>query len=434
MKAGIGWSPNSVGGFATIILCRTFHTFALQSDELALKILQVVPFFPPAYSFGGPAKMAYQIARELVKRNHEVTVYTSDAKDLESRLEVAPKNLIDGIRVHYFRNLAMLLVRKSKLFITPQLFSVAKDEIQKYDVIHLHEYRTFQNIVVHHYAKKYGVPYVFQARGSLPRMFAKQRMKWLYDGLFGHGVLKDASKVLAFSSTEAKQYAGMCVPKNKIELVPNGIDLSEYDNLPPKGSFRRKFGISEDTRIILYLGRIHRIKGIDTLVKAYAYLAKNANHRNVRLVIAGPDDGYLGELESLIDSLKLFNKPLLVGPLYDKNKLEAYVDADVFVLPSIYEAFPNVMLELYACSKPVIASRIESLQDIVVHGKTGFLFEKSNANELAHYLNRALTNPSDFEKMGHEARRFVENRFSIDIVMDKLELLYEDVKDRTLNT
>lgn len=103
-----------------------------------MRILQVVSCFPPAYAFGGPVKVAYQIAGELVKRKHEVVVYTSDAKDLWSRLSIDPVEVVDGIRVHYFRNLALTTVRRSKLFITPRVVSRAREEVESFDVIHFH--------------------------------------------------------------------------------------------------------------------------------------------------------------------------------------------------------------------------------------------------------------------------------------------------------
>ncbi|MBO3810151.1 MAG: glycosyltransferase, partial [Candidatus Brockarchaeota archaeon] len=113
-----------------------------------MKILQVVPYFPPAYAFGGPVKAAYQISRELVKRGHEVIVYTTDVKDFESRLGINSYTTLDGIEVRRFRNISLTSIKKLKLFITPHLVSCAKKEVKDFDVIYLHEYRTFQNIVM----------------------------------------------------------------------------------------------------------------------------------------------------------------------------------------------------------------------------------------------------------------------------------------------
>jgi len=150
---------------------------------ITLKILFVIPYFYPAEFFGGPVKVAFDLCRELVKRDHEVVVYTSDAKNLNSRIDTM-HNQIDGIHVHYFRNMSMFLVRQSKLFVTPSLSKTMASELKSFDVVHVHEYTTFQNIVVHKFAEKYGIPYVLQAHGSLPhigRRFrnAIRRFFWL---------------------------------------------------------------------------------------------------------------------------------------------------------------------------------------------------------------------------------------------------------------
>jgi glycosyltransferase involved in cell wall biosynthesis len=392
-----------------------------------MKILQVVPYFPPAYAFGGPVKATYQISRELIKRGHEVVVYTTDAKNFNSRLEIDSSNTDEGIKVHRFKNLSLTFVKKFKLFITPQLALFAREEIKNFDIIHLHEHRTFQNIVIHRRARKHDIPYVLQVHGSLPRIGAWRRLKSIYDVLFGYRLLRDASKVIALTRVEAEQYRSMGVPEEKIAIIPNGIDLSEYADLSPKGSFKKKFNIPEDSKIIFYLGRIHKIKGIDFLVRAYAYLKNEMKCINAVLVIAGPDDGFLGEVKSLVQSLGISRLVMFTGPLYGKEKLGAYVDSDLVVLPSRYEAFPNVVLEAYACSKPVVASNVGAIPDIVLHGETGLLFQAGDVKGLANAIAYMLANPEEAERMGCNARRLVEEKFSIDRVVTQLEILYEKV-------
>jgi len=390
-----------------------------------MRILQVCAKFHP-YAASGSTKVAYHISKELAKRGHSVTVYTSNMKDKYNRIINGDGiKELDGIHVRHFKTVAISATREMKFFITPTLIKMSKKEIRSFDIIHLHEYTTFQNIIIYHYARKYDVPYVFEAHGSLPRIGAWRRLKWLYDVLFGYRLLHDASKVVALSRFEADQYRRMGVPEEKIAIIPNGIDLSEYADLPPKGAFKRKFGIPEEKKIILYLGRIHEIKGIDILVKAFAKVIDSLD--DVKLVIVGPDDGYLGKLEALIKALKIKDDVLILGPLYDTDKLEVYVDADICVLPSRYETFPNVVLEAYACSKPVIASNVESISDIVLHGETGLLVRAGEVKELANAITFMLTRLKQAEKMGCKARKFVEEKFSIDIVVTKLEAFYERV-------
>jgi len=389
-----------------------------------MKILQVIPYFPPAYAFGGPVKVAYEVSRELVKRGHEVMVYTSDVKDFKSRLNVNPFKVKDGIMTHYFHNLTMMSVKKLKLFITPQLILRAKEEVKNFDVIHLHEYRTFQNIVIRHYACKYGVPYVLQAHGSLLRMSSWRKLKLVYDVLFGYRLLRDASKVIALSKVEAEQYRSMCVPKEKIAIIPNGIDLSEYAELPPKGAFKKKFNIPEDRKILLYLGRIHKIKGIDLLIRAYAYLVKKMNFKDAVLVIAGPDDGYLKEAKALARALGVYNSSVFTGFLSSEDKLKAFVDADVFVTPSFY-GFPMTFLEACTVGTPIVTT---SLRDTLewINGKVGYVTQPT-CHDLAEAIYRIVTDDKLRGKFSRNCIKVVSSDFSLEKVVERLEKVYEEV-------
>jgi glycosyltransferase involved in cell wall biosynthesis len=396
-----------------------------------VRILHVIPYFPPASAFGGPPRVTYLVARELAKRGHEVTVYTTDAKDLRTRIwdGKAPwvEREVDGVRAVYFRNLTMLTVKMFKLFVTPALPACAQKEVKEFDIVHLLEFRTLQNPAVARAAREHGVPYVLQAHGSVPRVGSWKTLKLLYDAVYGYKLLRGASRAIALTKAEARHYKRMGVPEEKIAIVPNGIDLSEYSDLPPKGAFKKRFNVPEDKRIVLYIGRIHWIKGIDILVKAYALLAKQPDFKDAILVVAGPDDGYLGRVKSLVRELGISDSVLLTGPLYGRDKLSACVDAEFVVLPSRYETFPNIVLEAYACAKPVIASNVEAMPDIVLHGETGLLFRAGDENDLAGKLAYLLENPEEVKKMRRNARRLVEERYSIDKIVAELEKVYKEV-------
>ena len=314
-----------------------------------MKILQVIPYFYPAWRFGGPVKVAYDISRKLVERGHSVTVYTSDILDENHRIDTSYQN-IEGVEVYYFKNLS-LFAAKRRLYITPSLVSAVRNNIGSFDVVHIHGNRTAQSPLIHYFLKKKKVPYVVQAHGGLPS-FSGYGLKWLYDLFFGYSLLKDASRVIAVTDVEMKQYFSLGLPKGRVELISNGVDLSEYVDLPQRGAFREKFGISSDEQLILYLGRINKIKGVDVLVKAFSSAVKKI--RNLKLILAGPDDGFLTVVKGLIKALNIDSSVLIVGPLYGQEKLAAYVDADVYILPSCYEIFGMTILESLACGTPVI--------------------------------------------------------------------------------
>jgi len=391
-----------------------------------MRILQVVAYFYPAWTYGGPVRVAYYVARQLVRRGHEVTVYTSNVNNVCSRIDSQIEE-VDGIEVYYFRNASRITDRKTKLFITPEMIPMMRKDIHRFDVIHLHEYRTFQNLVVHHYAKKYAVPFVLQAHGTLPRIMAKQRLKWLYDVLFGYGLLRDASKVIALSRMEAEQYRGMGVPEEKIAIIPNGIDLSEYANLPHKGCFKKKVNIHNDKKIILYLGRVHNTKGIDFLVNAYAYLLKNTKHNNVILVIAGPDDGYLSKAKELASSLGISSNVLFLGFLTEEEKICAYVDSSFVVSPERFNVFLLVPLEAAACGKSVIVSTTNHISHMIRKGEFGFSVKYGDIEELAEVMGKMLNNDDLVTQMGQKGRKFIFGNCDAACAVSKLEKVYEEI-------
>lgn len=385
-----------------------------------MRILQVYPYFYPAWKYGGVTRVVYDMSKHLADRGHEVTVYTTDALDEKSRIKISSHpHCINGVRTYYFKNLSNYLAYKHNLALPVEMFFRTKKEIKEFNVIHLHGGRTFLNMIVHHYAKKYGIPYVVQAHGALPRAIKKQSLKKIFDLFFGYKILKDASKVIALTKTEADQYKKMGVDEDKIEIVPNGIDLSEYDNLPKRGEFRKKYRIKTDEKIVLYLGRIHVIKGIDLLLDAFSDLANKMG--GVKLVIAGPDDGFLSTSKAQIEDLKIGDRILFTGPLYETNKLEAYVDADVYVLPSVYEIFGVTVLEACACGTPVIVTDRCGIFDLVE--KVGYVVEYDK-EQLRDAVFKMLSDDGVRRRFGEEGRRLVREEFGWGKIVNRFEEIY----------
>ena len=386
-----------------------------------MNILQIAYVFPPFLNVAdGITHAAYQISSELVKRGHEVVVYTSDALDVHSNArinEVGSATTINGVSVYYFRS----MLKWGTLIVTPSIIPLLQENLNRFDVIHVHSCISFQGFLTSLFAKKNKATYVLQAHGSVPR--SQQRtIKYFYDRLFSFHMLRSASRVIALSQTEAEQCRNIGIPDERIEIIPNGIDLSEYANLPPKGSFRKKFCIGHDEKIILYLGRIHKVKGIDILVEAFADVLEML--QGVKLVIIGPDDGYLGEIERLIRVLKIKDNVLMLGPLYGTDKLEAYIDADVYVLPSRYETFPMSVLEAVACGTPVILTENCSVKEYF-RDKVGLVVDPDSEN-LSQALLEILLNKRK-QNTFRASSKTVIKRFNISETVSELEKVYEQI-------
>ena len=378
-----------------------------------MKILHVTQFFSPVH--GGSAEVPYHLSKELAKRGHEVTIYTSDYKLSQDYISSIP-----SVEVHPFKTWSSW----ANLYVTPGMINRAKEETRHFDIIHMHNYRSFQNLVVAHYAREYGIPYVLQAHGSATTFFQKRWLKRTFDAIWGYRILKDASKVIAVTKIEAAQYRSMGVGENKIEVVPHGIDLAEFDNLPERGKFRKKYSLNDSQMIILYLGRIHKTKGLDLLTKAFAGLSEKLD--DAKLVIVGPDDGYLSSLKKLITDLEISDKVLFAGPLYDQDKLTAYVDADVYVLPSSYEIFGITILEAMACGIPVVATDRCGIAD-VVDNQAGLVIPH-DSEQLQHALLQTLGDNKMRREFGEKGRLLVREKFNWEKVSEQVESVYKGLQ------
>jgi glycosyltransferase involved in cell wall biosynthesis len=371
----------------------------------------VVDLFSPLH--GGSAVVPYQLSKQLSKDGHEVTIYASQTGFTQTYI-----NLLPEVRVHTFN----IWLSLAKFQVTPGLIGKARDEVRHFDIIHMHNYRTFQNMVVHHYARKYGVPYVLQAHGSLTTFFQKGWLKRRFDVLGGYRILEDAAKVIAVTREEVGQYKSMGVSEDKIEIVPHGVDLSEFDDLPRKGEFRRKYGLNDD-KVILYLGRIDKIKGLDLLVKSFADLSKTAV--GIRLVIVGPDSGYLSDLKRLVSDLRIGDTVVFTGPLFGPDKLKAYVDADVYVLPSSYEIFGITVLEACACGTPVVITDRCGIAE-AIKGQAGLVVAYKR-EALQQALEAMLSDERMRLDFGRRGRLLVQERYNWARIAGQIESIYRSL-------
>lgn len=378
-----------------------------------MKILQVIPFFSP--KFGGSVTVLYELSRELARRNHDVTIITSDFGFDPQYADTIRVAGVTVIPFHCVANVGLFLY-------SPSMKIWLEKNLKDYDIIHLHTYRSYQNAVAHMIALKYTIRYIVQAHGSVLPFFERQILKKLYDFVWGHNILSDAGKLIAVSKEEKDQYLKMGMPQNKIEIIPNAIDISDYLDLPEKGTFRKKYGIGSNEKIILYLGRIHRIKGIDLLIKAYSKLLKK--EKNIKLVIIGPDEGYLNSLEQLISSLKIHNTIIFTGPLYNKDKYAAFIDADFFVMPSYYEIFGNSLIEALYFEIPSIVttgcSIAELLREVV------YVIEP-NDDAIVTALSTLINDDQRADIMRKKGRKIVQEKFEISKIAQKFEEIYEAI-------
>lgn len=177
------------------------------------------------------------------------------------------------------------------------------------------------------------------------------RGKRIYHALLGRRFIEAAARIVATSEAERAQLLAGGLADSRVVVRANGIDLIEFENLPERGRFRAANRIDRNARLILFVGRIARVKGLDLLIEALRGLAPD-----VHLAIVGPSDGdgTLEEIERAQREGPLAGRIVSAGPLYGQRKLEAFVDADLLVLPSRNENFGLAAAEAVAAGLPVV--------------------------------------------------------------------------------
>jgi glycosyltransferase involved in cell wall biosynthesis len=270
-------------------------------------------------------------------------------------------------------------------------------------------------------ARAAGVPFVSQPHGTIPVTSNSLWIKRIYDRILLRGEFEGLAALIASHEVERKQALSRGIADECITIIPNGIDPSERDAVPERGSFRRRHGLDPETPLILFLGRINKIKGTDMLVQAFARM-KSAK---ARLAIAGPDDGQLTEVLALIRQYSLANRVILLGILPEVDKLAAFRDADLFVLPSRADSFPLAIMEACLMGTPMVITDRCAISDLV-RDRVGEVVP-FDADAFACAMERLLTDRALYERYRANAAVLFDENFSVRTVVDQLEELYNRV-------
>ena len=343
-----------------------------------MRILKTTQTYYPYLSKGGPPAKVRAIAKALAGRGHDVTVLTADMGDSDGETKLselkdwkrtqsvwgweAKDNGVEAIYLPTTRNY------RATTF-NPRMLRFFSQRLREFDVVHIYGIYDLIGSAAGWYCRRYGVPYVLEPLGMFGPKIRSRQKKRLYRRLIGNTLFMGAQAIIATSETERDELLEGGIPEDKLVLRRNGIDLNEFAALPTSGAFRKRLGLADTTQLVLFLGRLSFIKGLDHLVKAFARL-----ETDVRLVIAGPDDhdGCAETVRALIAEFDLGERVTLTGPLYGQDKLGALVDADVFILPSRYESFGNAAAEAVACGTPVLVTDRCGIAPLV-DGKAGLV-------------------------------------------------------------
>ncbi|MFC1668273.1 glycosyltransferase [Chlamydiota bacterium] len=208
---------------------------------------------------------------------------------------------------------------------------------------------------------------------------------------------------------------------NKVTCLPNGLDLSLFRPMN-SGQLRSKYGYLKDDFILLGIGSFYPWKNIGLLIDAATLLKKNRIKFRLLLIGSGPLER---DIRELVKKNKLSDEVFFLG--YRADIAEIINVADVLVQPSLTEGMSNTIMEAMACGKPVVASDVGGNEELIVEGKTGFLFESNNLDDLIEKIVYILKNPDLAVRMGKKARQIAEERFDLKKMVCAYEHLYRSV-------
>ncbi|MBE6485582.1 MAG: glycosyltransferase [Methanosphaera stadtmanae] len=371
-----------------------------------MNILQVIPYF--AFTRGGDVNVCYNLTKQFTQMGHDVTIltttfdYNKEDTDRINNLKMVP--------IEYKFNLALFIY-------SPKMKKWLENNLEKYDVIHLHELRSYQNNIVIKYAKKFNIPYILQPHASTPKHINKSIIKNIYDFFYGNRIMKNATTTIAVSEEEA--YYDRLMNAKDVRVIYNGMNLEVFDNLPKKGTFKNKNNITSP--YILYLGRIDALKGINYIIEAFSKLPEE--YSEYKLIIAGKITDYKKELDKIIKTNNLENKIIFTGFIDENDKISIYHDAELFVNPVKYMGGVSItVFESLLSNTPVIVTKESG--ELVEKIDAGSIVEYGDVESLKNEIIKSLTDKELTQKQMLNAQKYIRENLDWKRVSNNILNIY----------
>jgi glycosyltransferase involved in cell wall biosynthesis len=384
---------------------------AAVAQHSGIKVLHVISGIDPRG--GGPAEALRGLATAQATAGLNVRVLAT----------FAPGDDLGFSAVLEARGVAVRLVGpcRGRLGRHPDLVAATGQAVAAADVVHVH---TLWEEVQHQAARAARLsakPYLIRPCGMLdPWSLRQSRLKKLLYLFWRLRRNLNAANALHFTSRAERDGTAQLGLRPPAIVEPNGIDVSEYANLPPPGTFRQRWGIPAGPTVLLFLGRLHPKKGLDLLLPAFARLGGDS-----LLVVAGPgEEGYRLRLKKETNRLGIADRVLFTDMLLGSDKLAAFADADLFVLPSYQENFGIAVAEAMAAGLPVVVSdQVNIHAEVTAAGAGGVV--PTDAAALAAELARWLDDPARRRRAGASARAYAYDRYDWSAIAGRWEGHYE---------
>lgn len=384
-----------------------------------MKILMLTWEYPPRV-VGGISRVVHDLSRTLLKDGHDVTVITykdGDASYFEDdkgvkvyRVDnymINPNNFIDWIMQMNFN-----MIAKANEIISKE---------GNFDVIHAHDW------LVANAAKtlksSYNIPIVSTIHATEAGRNSgihNETQRYINDTEWM--LTYESSEVIVNSNYmkgELQRLFGL--PYEKINVIPNGVNMSLFNGIERDYNFRRRFAMDNE-KIILFMGRLVYEKGVQHLIAAMPKILNG--YHDVKLVIAG-QGGMLNELKQEVNALGIGEKVYFAGYMNGKDVQKMYKAADISVFPSTYEPFGIVALEAMLAENPIVVSDIGGLNEIVQHKENGMKSYAGNPNSIADSILELLYDYKLCADITRKAKNKVRNEYNWSKIAQDTHFTYQ---------
>lgn len=393
---------------------------------MALRVLQVVQSYYPAFVYGGPIFSIHYACQALARQGVAIEVATTNANG-KSKLEVetgSPILFEPNYLVRYYND---TIISRFSWDFTIHLWTNLKNA----KVVHLQDVFSTYAAWTLMLAKLARKPILISARGTFIPWGLQSKRPWLkklWLAFLVRPFVGNGKRVSWHATSDQERMEILAqFPKARVHIIPNGIDSEAFDKLsvPSRNDYFARFfsnsNVAPDrAKVLVGLGRLHAKKTFDVAIRAL-HVIGDAQPDTV-LLIAGADDGVKESLAKLVAELGLSSRVALVGEVNGSDKIFFLKGADMFLFPSHGENFGNVALEALAAGVPVIASRNTPWAEIERQG-AGLWVDNTPeafAIAIAKLLDRNL------EGLREQARRLA-SQYEINVIAKQFKTVYEDM-------
>jgi glycosyltransferase involved in cell wall biosynthesis len=385
-----------------------------------MRLLHITPTYLPATRYGGPIFSVHGLCRALAARGHTVEVFTTSVDGpANSAVPHGEPVELDGVQVRYFASTVL-----RRLYWAPALARALRRDMAGADAVHLHSVFLWPTWAAAREATRTRTPYVLSPRGMLVHKLIEsrhRRLKTAWITLIERSNLEAASAIHLTSPNEAEALAKFDFRLKRVATVPNGVDdIVEPPSADPPPDIAALRGSQP---LILFFGRLSRVKGLDRLLRAFARTTVG------KLAIVGTDfDNLAPRLRELAAELGIARRLHLVPRTVSGSDKEAvFAAASIFILPSYSESFGNAALEAMQRGVPVIVTSSVGIGDIIEASGGGLVAEDS-IEGLAAAMQRLLGDPGGSRSMGESGRRHVAEHCGWATIAPRMEALYQSLQ------